>query len=140
MVLLCSVSDASYLTYFSDIEESLPENTPVCVRLTFNTSNLNHICDEINRVCESLGVTKWLDRYAYCSGNNIDIYWVKGFSWWAVILGSILALIVPPLIGAAIYALLPESWRNIIDTTMMLIVLGVVAYIFSKITVGMTGG
>lgn len=140
MVLLSYTYNKDDLHTFCGIEESLPENTPVCVRLTFDTTELDELCEQINNKCQSIGVTLLLDNYAYKNGNNIDIYWVKGLSWWGLILAAILTLILPPIIAAAIYALLPENWRNVIDAMMTLSIFGFITYMFYKITVGLAGG
>ncbi len=140
MVLLSYVYSAQDLHRFCDIEESLPENTPVRVSLTFNTTELGGLCEQINNECSRIGVTRLLDNYAYHNGNNIDIYWVKGLSWWGIILAVLISITIPPLIAASIYALLPETWRAIIDSALALSFLGIVYYISYKVIVGLSGG
>jgi len=80
--------------------------------------------NEINQGLMAEGVPTW-PGYSHIvaldsSQNSVYLGWVKGFAWMSVIVGMLVLLVLPTLLGGLIWWLLPESVKNMIEMMVMM--------------------
>jgi hypothetical protein len=97
-------------------EESTPEGTLVLLELNLAQPVSLETLQELNNRLISAGVPSWpgYNNVVFVDSNNplkIYIAWVKGFAWTPVVIG-ILFLVLPIILGAVIWYLIPEDVRN----------------------------
>jgi hypothetical protein len=136
MKLIYSAASTEALSYFSPIEESLPEGTLLSAELHFADAIGSDVTDYINRECSRAGVVPWpgMSYIASASGDVLYLRWQKGMAWWVMILGIVLSIVLPPLLGAAIYAILPDWMKDLTNAIIAISVMGVMAYFMSKMS------
>jgi hypothetical protein len=136
-VRVAQVSRIDELHQFIPLEESQPEGSLMQVSLAFagDPGDVDRLASTLNQICLDSGVTPWPNSSLIASSQNgvINIRWQKGMAWWGLILAGLLSLVLPALLGAVLWIMLPESTRQLIESltylgAMMLIMLG-----FSKL-------
>jgi predicted Na+-dependent transporter len=71
---------------------------------------------------------------ASASGDALYLRWQKGMAWWVIILGIVLSIVLPPLLGAAIYAILPDWMKDLTNAIIVISVMGIMVYFMSKMS------
>jgi hypothetical protein len=110
----------------SPLEESAAEGTLMLMQLNFEDFPSAEVITELNQELNQAGVPPWpgYSQVAYADTTQATIYlcWVKGIAWMSVIIGILVLLVLPALLGAFIWWLLPESVKAMIN---MMIMVGV---------------
>jgi hypothetical protein len=127
---------------FAPLEESSAEGALFLARLDFESSPPAESLDQLEQAFQDAGVEHWPGYehvvYADVSAPAIYLAWQKGIAWLPVIIGLVLTVALPPLVGSLIWWLLPEDIKNLIssfiDLGMMLIVLVVMIQIMKPLT------
>jgi len=130
-VLLGQAQDIASLGTFAPLEESAAEGALVLMRLDFTESPSSEVLASLEQACIDAGVEPWpgSEYYVYADAGSTSVYlvWQKGIAWLPVIIGLLAMLILPPLITAGIWLILPDSIKslinNLIGMGMMLLVL-----------------
>jgi len=130
-VLLGQAQDLASLGTFAPLEESAAEGALVLMRLDFTERLAEETLGELEQACRDAGIEPWpgSEYYVYADAGSTSVYlvWQKGIAWLPVIIGLLATLILPPLITAGIWLILPDSIKslinNLIGMGMMLVVL-----------------
>jgi hypothetical protein len=130
-VLLGQAQDIASMGTFTPLEESAAEGALVLMRLDFTESPSSEVLASLEQACIDAGVEPWpgSEYYVYADIDSTSVYlvWQKGIAWLPVIIGLLVTLILPPLLTAGIWLILPDSIKslinNLIGMGMMLLVL-----------------
>ena len=130
-VLLGQAQDMASLGTFAPLEESAAEGALVLMRLDFTERLTEETLGNLEQACRDAGVEPWpgSDYYVYADIESTSVYlvWQKGIAWLPVIIGLLATLILPPLLTAGIWLILPDEIKslinNLIGMGMMLLVL-----------------
>ena len=130
-VLLGQAQDIASLGTFAPLEESAAEGALVLIRLDFTERLTKETLGDLEQACRDAGVETWpgSEYYVYADIDSTSVYlvWQKGIAWLPVIIGLLATLILPPLLTAGIWLILPDSIKslinNLIGMGMMLLVL-----------------
>ncbi|KSV17242.1 hypothetical protein DA01_07520 [Dehalococcoides mccartyi] len=120
---------------FIPLEESAPEECRMLVRLDFSQYPDIEACSQLNQELLSQGVPPWPEHqdivFLHPTEPAIYLAWWKGMVWWALILVLIGSMVLPPLIGSVIWAILPDEVKQMIE---MLLVLGLMVIMMSFVS------
>jgi len=126
------------LTSFIGIEEAQPEGTLMMAELSFSADSLTikNLAAQVDNACLKHGVTPWpgANNIAFAEQSTLRICWQKGLAWWVWILGLLLFTVLPPLIGAVLWAFLPEPIKETITLTFNIGIIMLVMYGLTKVT------
>jgi hypothetical protein len=130
-VLLGQAQDLASLGTFAPLEESAAEGALVLMRLDFTERLTEETLGDLEQACRDAGIESWpgSEYYVYADAGSTSVYlvWQKGIAWLPVIIGLLATLILPPLITAGIWLILPDSIKSLINSLigmgMMLMVL-----------------
>ena len=143
-VLIGSASSLKELEVFEPLEQGQEENSRMLAQLTFEhrPPEFDYLAAELNQKCLETGVSLWPERqdiaFADPSQPVIYVCWQKGLVWWGWILALLGSLILPPLIMAGLWLILPESTRQMLEAVINISIIGVVIFVMSKMTTGIT--
>jgi len=123
--LLGTAGTLEELLGIGPLEESVPEGALMLMRLDFIEAPQASIIYQIEQELVSAGVPTWPGqaRHVQDEGTSVYISWVKGIAWMPVIVGILLMVVLPTLLGGVIWLLLPESVKEMINVMVMLGVL-----------------
>ncbi|MFC1970664.1 hypothetical protein ACFLV0_01830 [Chloroflexota bacterium] len=130
-VLLGQAQDIESLGTFTPLEESAAEGALILMRLDFTEQLTEETVANLEQACRDAGVETWpgSEYYVYADIESTSVYlvWQKGIAWLPVIIGLLATLMLPPLLMAGIWLILPDSIKslinNLIGMGMMLLVL-----------------
>jgi len=130
-VLLGQAQDIEDLGTFAPLEEGAAEGALVLMRLDFPESLSEEILGNLEQACRDAGVELWpgSEYYVYADTASPTVYlvWQKGLAWLPVILGLLATMVLPPLLTAGIWLVLPDSLKSLISSLinmgMMLLVM-----------------
>ena len=118
-VLLGQANSIEDLGTFTPLEEGTAEGALILVRLDFAGYPSEETLGELESACRDAGVTSWPGYpfivYADTSGPSVYLAWQKGFAWLPVILGILALTVLPPLLTAAIWWILPGEIKSLIS-------------------------
>lgn len=122
-VLLGSATTVEGLSTFSPLEEGVPEGALMLARLDFEGYPSIETVSQLDEACLVKGVPPW-PGYAHVvfldpSAPSIYIAWQKGIVWLPIILGLLAITVLPALLGAFIWWILPEAITSMIEALMM---------------------
>ncbi|MDD4984230.1 MAG: hypothetical protein PHQ43_00375 [Dehalococcoidales bacterium] len=130
-VLIGQAQKIGDLGTFSPLEDSADEGALVLVRLDFSEKVSEGILGEIEQACHDAGVEPWPGSayyvYAETGSNSVYMVWQKGFAWLPIIVGLLVTVVLPPLLTAGIWLILPDSLKslisNLVNMGMMLLMI-----------------
>jgi hypothetical protein len=143
-VLVASVTSFKELGVFETLEQSQEEGSRMLAQLAFEhrPPDFDYLAVKLNQKCLETGVSPWPERqdiaFADPSEPVIYVCWQKGFVWWVWILALLGSVILPPLIMAGLWLILPESVKQMIEGIVNLSIVGIVMFVMSKMTSGVT--
>ena len=130
-VLLGQAQDIEDLGTFTPLEEGAAEGALVLMRLDFPEPPSEETLGNLEQACREAGIEPWPGSgyYVYADAASPAVYlvWQKGLAWLPVILGLLAAMVLPPLLTAGVWLILPDSLRSLISSLinmgMMLLVM-----------------
>jgi len=130
-VLLGQAQDIEDLGTFAPLEEWSVEGALFVIRLDFLEPLSEETLGNLEQVCRDTGIEPWpgSDYYVYADINSPAVYlaWQKGLAWLPIILGLLAVTVLPPLLTAGIWLILPDSLKslisNLINMGMMLLMM-----------------
>jgi hypothetical protein len=118
-VLLGQAQDIGDLGIFSPLEESAAEGALVLIRLDFTEPLSEESLDQLEQACRDAGIEPWPGSeyyvYADLSSPTAYIVWQKGFAWLPIIIGMLALTVLPPLLTAGLWLILPDSLKSLIS-------------------------
>jgi len=130
-VLLGQAQEIKDLGTFAPLEESSAEGALVLVRLDFYEPLSEETLGNLEQACREVGVEPWpgSEYYVYADMDSPAVYlvWQKGMAWLPIILGLLATMVLPSLLTAGIWLILPDSLKSLISSLvnmgMMLLVM-----------------
>ena len=133
--LLGSAGNLEDLNLFQTLEEATPEGSLILMELNFADFPAIETLDNLNRDLLNEGVPPWPGNsqivFADESRPVVYLAWVKGLAWMSVIVGMLVLLVLPTLLGALVWWLIPQEVKDLI---MMVVMMLVMFLIFRMIT------
>jgi len=142
-VLVGSVTSFNELEAFETLEQGQDEGSRMLAQLTFEqrSPDFDYLVGQLNQKCLEASVTPWPERRDIVVADPVEpiIYlcWWKGFVWWGWILALLGSVVLPPLIMAGLWLILPDSVKQMIEAVVNLSIMGIVMFVMSKMTAGM---
>ncbi len=130
-VLLGQAQTIEDLGTFTPLEEGAAEGALVLVRLDFAEPVPEEILNNLEQAIRDAGIEPWpgSEYYVYADVGSKSVYlvWQKGFAWLPIIIGLLATVVLPPLLTAGIWLILPDSLKafisNLINLGMMLLIM-----------------
>jgi len=121
-VLLGSASRVENLGTFAPLEESSAEGALFLVRLDFTEAPSEEALSQLEQAFLDAGVEMWPGyiHVVYADLNQPSIYliWQKGLAWIPIIIGLLVTVVLPPLLGSLIWLILPQGVKDMITGLM----------------------
>ena len=112
--------DIEDLGTFSPLEEGAAEGALVLVRLDFAEQVSEEVLDNLEQACRDAGIEFWpgSEYYVYADTASPAVYlvWQKGMAWLPIIIGLLATMVLPPLLTAGIWLILPDSIKSLISS------------------------
>ena len=119
-VLLGQAVNIEGLGTFAPLEEGSAEGALVLMRLDFAGFPSSETLSRLNQACLGAGVPPWpgepLIVYADVTEPTVYLAWQKGIAWLPVIIGILAVTILPPLLLAGIWLIMPEEVKSLISS------------------------
>jgi hypothetical protein len=135
-VLLGSATTIDGLSAFSPLEEGVPEGALMLARLDFEEYPSIEMVNQLNDACLARGVSPWpgCTHVAFLDPNvpSIHIAWQKGIAWLAIIAGILTLTVLPPLLMAFVWWILPESITSMIEALFMIGIMFLLFYVMMQ--------
>jgi hypothetical protein len=136
-VLLGSASNIEDLGTFAPLEESLDEGALVLVRLDFAEPLTPEALNQLEQACFDAHVEMWpgYDHIVYAGETSTSAYlaWQKGFAWTVIIVGLLITVVLPPLLGSLVWLILPESVKTLITNIINLGMLALIMFVMMQV-------
>jgi len=141
-VLLGQAQDIESLGTFAPLEEGAAEGALVLMRLDFAEQVSEETLGELEQALQDAGVEPWPDSeyYVYADTNSPSVYivWQKGLAWLPIIIGLLATIVLPPLLTAGIWLILPDSLKSLIsgmiNLGMMMLVMWLMMSVIKPLT------
>ncbi|MFC2015276.1 hypothetical protein ACFLUP_04740 [Chloroflexota bacterium] len=118
-VLLGQAQEIEDLGTFAPLEESSAEGALVLMRLDFYEPPSEEALGDLEQVCRDTGIEPWpgSEYYVYSDTASPAVYlvWQKGMAWLPIILGLLATMVLPPLLTAGVWLILPDSLKSLIS-------------------------
>ena len=118
-VLVGQASAIEDLGTFTPLEESAAEGALVLMKLEFTEALSEDTLEDLEQACRDAGIEPWpgSDFYVYADVTSPTVYlvWQKGIAWLPIILGLLAFTVLPPLLTAGIWLILPDSLKSLIS-------------------------
>lgn len=141
-VLIGQAQAVAGLGIFSPLEEGAAEGALMLMRLDFEEQLTEETLSNVEQACHDAGVEPWpgSEYYVYTDINTTSVYlvWQKGIAWLPVVIGLLVTVVLPPLLTAGIWLILPDSIKslisNLINLGMMLLVMWLMMSLIKPLT------
>jgi hypothetical protein len=141
-VLLGQAQAVADLGTFTPLEEGAAEGALVLVRLDFAEQVSEEVLGKIEQSCRDAGIEPWPGSayYVYAGTGSTSVYlvWQKGFAWLPIIIGLLATMVLPPLLTAGIWLILPDSIKSLISSLinigMMLLMMWLMTSLMKPLT------
>jgi hypothetical protein len=118
-VLVGQVSSIAGLSAVAPLEEGVAEGSLMLMRLDFAGVPSAEALSELESKLREAGVPPWPGNTAivYTETNQSYIYlaWQKGMAWTTIIIGILVTVLLPAVLGGIIWVLLPDWVKQLIE-------------------------
>ena len=118
-VLIGQAAAIEELGTFAPLEESSAEGALFLMRLDFTEFPSAEALDQLEQAFFNAGVELWpgYSHVVYADVEQPGVYlaWQKGLAWIPIIIGLLVTVVLPPLLGGLIWKLLPQSLKDLIS-------------------------
>ena len=125
--LLGSASSLEDLNLFQPLEETTPEGSLILIELHFADFPAVETLESLNQELLNEGVPPWPGNsqivLADATRPVVYLAWVKGIAWMSVIVGMLVLLVLPTLLGALVWWLIPQEVKDLIMMAVMMLVM-----------------
>jgi len=105
---------------FTPLEEGAAEGALVLICLDFAEQVFEEALGNLEQAFRDAGVEPWpgSEYYVYADVNSNSVYlvWQKGFAWLPIIIGLLVTVVLPPLLTAGLWLILPDSLKSLISS------------------------
>ena len=135
-VFLGSAASIDALGTFSPLEEGQAEGALMLMRLDFGEYPSLEVLSQLNAACLEKDVPPWpaYDYIVFADTTKPTVYiaWQKGIVWIPIIIGLLATLVLPPLLIAGIWLILPEAVKTLLQGMFMLGMMALVMFLVVK--------
>lgn len=125
-VLLGASTTLEGLSEVNSLEEGAPEGRLMLMKLDFEESPSADMLAELNQQLNEAGVPSWpgYTQVAYADATQPTIYicWTKGFVFSSIIIRILIFMLIPALLAAFVWWLLPEELTDLITMMAMMMI------------------
>jgi len=136
-VLLGQAQDIEDLGTFTPLEEGAAEGTLVLMRLDFAEQPSEEALGDLEQAFRDTGVEPWSGSeyfiYADTDSSSVYLIWQKGIAWLPIIIGLLAMVVLPPLLTAGIWLILPDSLKSFISNLINLGMMVLMMFLIMKI-------
>jgi hypothetical protein len=136
-VLLGQAQTIEDLGTFVPLEESTDEGALILMRLDFDTFPSSETLAQLNQACLDKGIPPWPGNgyivYADTTQPSIYLAWQKGFAWMPIIIGLLVTTVLPALLGALSWWILPQGVKDLITELMNMGIMVVFMWVMSSV-------
>ena len=136
-VLIGSAATIEGLSTIAPLEESVAEGGLMLMRLDFAEYPSDEVLTELETELEGAGVRKWTGNqyvvYADTAAPSIYLAWQKEIAWMPIIIGILITVLLPTLLGGFIWWLLPDPIKDMINAMVTLGVMMLIMTLMTKI-------
>jgi len=141
-VLLGQAQTIEDLGTFTPLEEGAAEGALVLIRLDFIEQVSEETLGSLEQACRDAGIEPWPGSeyyvYAEINSNSVYLVWQKGFAWLPIIIGLLAVTVLPPLLTAGLWLILPDSLKSLISSLinlgMMVLVMWLMMSVIKPLT------
>ena len=141
-VLLGQAQTIEDLGTFTPLEEGAAEGALVLMRLDFAEQVSEEALGSLEQACRDAGIEPWpgSEYYVYADTNSNSVYlvWQKGLAWLPIIIGLLATVVLPPLLTAGLWLILPDSLKSLISSLinlgMMVLVMWLMISVMKPLT------
>jgi hypothetical protein len=134
-VLIGQAAAIEELGTFAPLEQDSAEGALFLVRLDFIEFPSAQALDQLEQAFFDAGVELWpgYNHVVYADIDQPGVYlaWQKGLAWIPIIVGLLVTVVLPPLLGGLIWKLLPQSLKDLISG---IVNIGIMVLVMSLIT------
>ena len=135
-VPLGSAATIEDLGIFAPLEEGAAEGSLMLMRLDFSEHPSSEALSQLNQTCLDAGIPTW-PGYGYIvfadtSQPTVYLTWQKGMVWMPIIIGLLATMVLPPLLMAGIWLILPEAIKSLISGMISLGMMVLVLFLMVK--------
>ena len=136
-LLIGSVTSIEDLGTFAPLEESADEGAVFLMRLDLVDVPSAEVLNQLEQGLLDAGVEMWpgYDHYVYAVLNEPAVYivWQKGLAWIPIIIGILVTTVLPPLLMAGIWLILPAEVKSLITGLVNLGMMALVMFIMMQV-------
>jgi Trk-type K+ transport system membrane component len=118
-VLIGQAGAIEELGTFAPLEQDSAEGALFLVRLDFSEFPSAQALDQLEQAFFDVGVELWpgYNHVVYADIDQPGVYlaWQKGLAWIPIIVGLLVTVVLPPLLGGLIWKLMPQSLKDLIS-------------------------
>lgn len=133
--LLGSAATIDGLSAVAPLEEGAVEGALMLMGLNFAEYPSSEVLGQLEAKLREAGVPPWPGYghivYADTAQPVVYLAWQKGIAWMPIIIGILITTLLPTLLGAFIWWLIPEPIKDLIN---MLVTVGVMMLMMSMVT------
>ena len=132
-----SATSIEDLGTFAPLEESADEGACFFLRLDLVDVPSEEALNQLEQGLIDAGVEMWpgYDHYVYAVLNEPAVYivWQKGLAWIPIIIGILVTTVLPPLLMAGIWLILPQEVKSIITGLINMGMMALVMFILMQV-------
>ena len=118
-VLIGQAAAIEELGTFAPLEQDSDEGALFLVRLDFAEFPSAEALDQLEQAFLDAGVELWpgYSHVVYADVEQPGVYlaWQKGLAWIPIIVGLLVTVVLPPLLGGLVWKLMPQSLKDLIS-------------------------
>jgi len=142
-VLLGQAQTIEDLGTIAPLEEGAAEGALVLMKLDFTELPSQEALSSLEQTISEAGVEPWPGSeyyvYADMASSSVYLVWQKGMAWLPIIIGLLATVVLPPLLTAGIWLILPDSIKSFISSLinlgMMVLVMWLMMSVIKPLTV-----
>ena len=119
-VLIGQAQAVEDLGTFAPLEEGAAEGALVLMKLDFIEPPSEEALGNLEQAFRDTGVEPWpgSEYYVYADTTTGSVYlvWQKGMAWLPIIIGLVATMVLPPLLTAGVWLILPDSIKSLISS------------------------
>jgi hypothetical protein len=142
-VFIGSAASIHDLGTFAPLETESDEGALFLARLDFAELPSETALVQLEENFLAAGVERWpgYEHVVYADINQPAVYlvWQKGMAWLPIIIGLVVTVVLPPLLGSLLWMVLPQSIKDLISGIINLGVMLLIMYILMQAMKPLTG-
>ena len=135
-VLIGQAQAVEDLGTFAPLEEGAAEGALVLMKLDFTEPLSEETLSNLEQALLDAGIEPWPGSayYIYADTGSTSVYlvWQKGLAWLLVIIGLLATMVLPPLLTAGLWFILPDSLKSLISSLINLGMMMLMMYLVMK--------